>query len=156
VTQARAVEPWTLEPLERFVAESGARLTLLMTPAGQVLAQYGFTRAVDVMSAAALGAAIVASTGEIARMLQEREFALLNHQGVQHGIFLGAFETPRGRLLALVVYGPDSSVGLVQLFFEELVRGLVAAAPVEEQPQAVLAANFEEELNRSLASLFGQ
>ncbi len=156
MTQARAVEPWTLEPLERFVAESGARLTLLMTPAGQVLAQYGFTRAVDVMSAAALGAAIVASTGEIARMLQEREFALLNHQGVQHGIFLGAFETPRGRLLALVVYGPDSSVGLVQLFFEELVRGLVAAAPVEEQPQAVLAANFEEELNRSLASLFGQ
>lgn len=156
MTQARAVEPWTLEPLERFVAESGARLTLLMTPAGQVLAQYGFTRAVDVMSAAALGAAIVASTGEIARMLQEREFALLNHQGQQHGIFLGAFETPRGRLLALVVYGPDSSVGLVQLFFEELVRGLVAASPAEEQPRAVLAANFEEELNRSLASLFGQ
>ena len=156
MTETRAVEAWTLEPLERFVAESGARLTLLMTPAGQVLAQHGFMRAVDVMSAAALGAAIVASTGEIARMLDQDEFAALNHQGAQHGIFLGAFDTPRGGLLALVVYGPDSSAGLVQLFFEELARGLVAATPAEEQPKAVLAANFEEELNRSLASLFGR
>ncbi len=152
--QTKAVEAWTLDPLDQFVSESGAQLTLLMTPAGQVLAQHGFTRAVDVMSAAALGAAIVASSTEIARLLDEPGFATLNHQGVQHGIFLGDFESPRGRLLVLVVYGPDSSVGLVQLFFDELVEGLVAAAPVEERPQAVLAANFEDELNRSLASLF--
>ncbi len=154
--QTKAVEAWTLDPLDQFVSESGAQLTLLMTPAGQVLAQHGFTRAVDVMSAAALGAAIVASSTEIARLLDEPGFATLNHQGVQHGIFLGDFESPRGRLLVLVVYGPDSSVGLVQLFFDELVEGLVAAAPVEERPQAVLAANFEDELNRSLASLFGR
>lgn len=154
--QTRAVESWTLAPLERFIAESGARLTLLMTPAGQVLAQHGFTRAVDVMAAAALGAAIVASTGEIAKMLNDQGFTALNHQGVQHGIFLGGFDTPRGRLLALVVYGPDSSVGLVQLFFEELVEDLAAAAPMQEKPKAVLAADFERELSESLATLFGQ
>ncbi len=154
--QTRAVEAWTLEPLERFVVEAGARLTLLMTPAGQVLAQHGFTRAVDVMSAAALGAAIVASSGEIAGMLNQREFTTLNHQGVEHGIFLGAFDTPRGRLLTLVVYGPDSSVGLVQLFFEEFVAELAAAAPAEERPAPVLAADFERELSESLATLFGQ
>ncbi len=67
--QTKAVEAWTLDPLDQFVSESGAQLTLLMTPAGQVLAQHGFTRAVDVMSAAALGAAIVASSTEIARLL---------------------------------------------------------------------------------------
>jgi len=65
----RAVEPWILEPLVKFVKEAGARLVLLMTPAGQVLAQHGFSRAVDVMAAAALGAAIMASTDEIARQL---------------------------------------------------------------------------------------
>ncbi|UCF41460.1 MAG: roadblock/LC7 domain-containing protein [Gemmatimonadota bacterium] len=156
MTQTRAVEAWTLRPLERFVAEAGARLTLLMTPAGQVLAQHGFTRAVDVMSAAALGAAIVASSGELATMLRQKQFSALNHQGVEHGIFLGAFDTPRGRLLALVVYGPDSSVGLVQLFFEEFVTELAAAAPAEERGKAVLAADFERELNESLATLFGQ
>lgn len=152
----RAVESWTLEPLERFVDDAAARLTLIMTPAGQVLAQHGFTRAVDVMAAAALGAAIVSSTGEMARVLDEPPFTQLNHQGANHGIFLGSFDTPRGRLLALVVYGPDTSVGLVQLFFEELVERLVAAAPVEERPRQVLAADFEQDLNQSLASLFSR
>jgi hypothetical protein len=156
VIATRAVESWTLGPLEQFVRETGARLTLLMTPAGQVLAQHGFTRAVDVMSAAALGAAIFSSSGEMAKMVEEREFAAFSHQGAQHGIFLGGFDTPRGRLVALVVYGNDSSVGLVQLFFEELVAGLVAASPAAEPQRPVLAANFENELNQSLASLFGR
>lgn len=154
--QTRAVEAWTQDPLEGFVSESGARLTLLMTPAGQVLAQYGFTRAVDVMAAAALGAAIFSSTTEIAKMLKELEFAALNHQGVRHGIFLGSCTTRRGRLLALVVYGPDSSLGLVQLFFEDLVAKLIAASPEKTEQKPVLAADFERELSQSLASLFGR
>ncbi len=152
----RAVEGWTLVPLERFIMESGARLTLLMTPSGQVLAQHGFTRAVDVMSAAALGAAIVSSTNELASMLEVPPFAALNHQGRQHGIFLSSFDSPRGRLLGLVVYGADSSVGLVELFFENLVEELVVACPVEEIRKPVLAADFERDLNASLGSLFGR
>ncbi len=156
MSETRVVEAWTQEPLEDFVTETGARLTLIMTPAGQVLAQYGFTRAVDVMAAAALGAAIFSSTREIARMLREREFAALSHQGVRHGVFLGSFETRRGSLLALVVYGSDSTLGLVQLFFEELVAGLAAASPEYVEKRPVLAADFERELNQSLSSLFGR
>ncbi len=155
--RTRAVEAWTIEPLNRFVVESGARFTLLMTPAGQVLAQHGFTRAVDVMASAALGAAIFSSTGEIARMLGEREFRALNHQGRQYGVFLGALDTDRGKLLVLVVYGSDSSLGLVQLFFDDLAEQLVVAAPVPEVRRGpILAADFERELNESLASLFGR
>jgi len=156
VTQTRAVEPWTLEPLQRFVAESAARLALLTTTSGQVIAQHGFSRAVDVMSAAALGAAIAASTSEIIRMLQEPAFRALSHQGQRHGIFLARFATPRGPLLALVVYGSDSSIGLVQLFFEQFARDLAAACPAPEPGKQVLAADFERDLNASLAALFGR
>jgi hypothetical protein len=156
VKTTRAVESWTLQPLERFIYDTGARLTLIMTPAGQVLAQHGFTRAVDVMAAAALGAAIFSSTGEIAKMLREGGFSSLNHQGRRHGVFLGGFETRRGRLLALVVYGPDSSLGLVQLFFEELVERLALASPMQDDRRPILAADFERELNESLSSLFGR
>jgi hypothetical protein len=156
VRKTRAVEEWTLDPLDAFVRESGARLTLLMTPAGQVLAQYGFARAVDVMAAAALGAAIFSSTGEIARMLDDAGFSLLHHRGARYGIFLGSFEVPRGPLLALVVHGDDSSLGLVQLFFEDLVASLAAVSPPAETQKPVLAADFERELNDSLASLFGR
>src|SRR5256886_15580425 len=95
----RAVETWTLEPLVKFVKEAGARLGLVMTSAGPVLAQHGFSRAVDVMSAAALGAAIMASTDQIARELRQTPFAALNHQGQRHGIFLAGVATSRGRLV---------------------------------------------------------
>ena len=153
----RAVETWTLEPLVKFVQEAGARLVLVMTSAGQVLAQHGFSRAVDVMSAAALGAAIVASTDEIARQMGQPPFAALNHQGERHGIFLAAVATGRGRLVALVVYDLEvSSLGLVQLFFEQLAADLQAASPKDSVPKQVLAADFERELSASLNTLFGR
>jgi predicted regulator of Ras-like GTPase activity (Roadblock/LC7/MglB family) len=153
----RAVEAWTLEPLVKFVQEAGARLVLVMTSAGQVLAQHGFSRALDVMSAAALGAAIMASTEEIARQLRQSPFAALNHQGERHGIFLAAVVTGRGRLVALVVYDLDvSSLGLVQLFFEQLATELQAASPKEGVSKQVLAADFERELSDSLKTLFGR
>src|SRR3989475_11345445 len=124
----RAVEAWTLEPLVKFVKEAGARLVLVMTSAGQVMAQHGFSRALDVMSAAALGAAIMASTDEIARQLAQPPFAALNHQGERHGIFLGAVTTGRGKPVALLVSDLGaSSFGLVQLFFDPVTAGLRAA-----------------------------
>ena len=152
-----AVEAWTSEPLTTYVQEAGARRVLLMTPAGQVLAQYGFTRAVDVMSAAALGAAIMASTAELARQLGGPPFDALNHQGHRHGIFLSGLTTGRGPLVALVVYDLDaSSAGLVQLFFEQLASELQAASPKEGVSKQVLAADFERELSDSLNTLFGR
>ena len=157
MTVIRAVETWTLEPLTQYVTEAGARLVLLMTPAGQVLAQSGFSRAVDVMAASALGAAIVASTNELARQMGQPPFAGLTHQGRRHGIFLSAFDTDRGTLVVLVVYELDaSSLGLVQLFLEQLVADLRAASPKAGVPKQVLAADFERELNDSLNSLFGR
>ena len=153
----RAVENWTLEPLVKFVKEASARLVLVMTSAGQVLAQHGFSRAVDVMSAAALGAAIVASTDEIARQMGQPPFAALNHQGERHGIFLAGVMTGRGRLIALVAYDLGaSSLGLVQLFFEQLATDLQAASPKDSVPKQVLAADFERELSDSLNTLFGR
>jgi hypothetical protein len=56
-----------------------------------------------------------------------------------------------------VVFGPETSVGIVRLFFEQMVHQLVAAAPRELAPAApMLAENFETELNASLKALFGR
>jgi hypothetical protein len=109
------------------------------------------------MSAAALGAAIMASTDEMARQLSQPPFAAMNHQGERHGIFLAALATGRGRLVALVVYDLDvSSLGLVQLFFEQLATDLQAASPKDSVPKQVLAADFERQLSDSLNTLFGR
>ena len=37
----RAIEPWVEPPLAEFLKESSARLVLLMTSSGQVVAQHG-------------------------------------------------------------------------------------------------------------------
>lgn len=152
----RTLEPWVGPPLDRFLAESEARVVLLMTAAGQVVAQHGFTRSLDVMAAAALGAGIVASTTEVARLMEQDSFGALVHQGSEQGMLLSGFNTPRGRWVGLVVFGSETSVGLVQLFWDELVRELVAAAPPETTQAPVLAENFERELNASLHALFGR
>jgi hypothetical protein len=152
----RVLETWVSDPLSRFLTESAARVVLLMTSSGQVVAQHGFTRSVDVMSAAALGAGIMASTGEMARIMGSPRFGALVHQGPDQGMLLSGFDTPRGRWIGLVVFGPETSVGLVQLFFQQFTDEIAAAAPPEEMRGPVLAENFEHELNASLRALFGR
>jgi hypothetical protein len=152
----RALEPWVLQPIQAFLAESSARLILLMTTSGQVIAQHGFSRSFEVMTAAALGSAIVASTEELARIMGVPKFGALVHAGNHQSCMLSAFGTPRGRWIGLVVFGPETSVGLVQLFFDQIVEELVSAAPREQPQPPILAENFETELHTSLRALFGR
>jgi Roadblock/LC7 domain len=152
----RVLEPWVADPLSEFLRESGARLALVMTSSGQVIAQHGFTRSLDVMSAAALGAGILATTRELAAILDvPRGFGAVVHQGERQGVWLAGFDTPRGRWIGLVVFGPESSVGLVRLFFARFAQQLVAAAPTAAPVRDVLAEGFERELDDSLRALFG-
>ena len=152
----RALEPWVEAPLQAFLTESAARLTLLMTSSGQVVAQHGFGRSLDVMTAAALGAGIVASTEELARLMGGAKFAALVHHGPGQSCMLSAFATPRGRWIGLVVFGQETSVGIVQLFFERMVTELEAVAPREPARAPALAETFEHELDSSLKALFGR
>lgn len=152
----RALEPWVLPPLETFLAESSARVTLLMTTSGQVVAQHGFSRSLDVMSAAALGAGIVASAEELARIMGAVQFGTLVNQGERQSSLLAAFATPRGRWIALVVFGPETTLGIVQLFFGRMVKELAQAAPGEQVRPVPLAERFEQELDASLNALFGR
>ena len=148
------VEAWTEAPLVRYVGQASARLVVVMTPAGQVLAQHGFARAMDLMSAAALSAAIMASTKALAQQLGERTFGALFHAGQHHGIHLAPCPTPRGALIVLTVFGRETSIGLVELFYEEFAAALKLAAPIDQVREPVLAKDFETDLNRSLTSLF--
>ena len=78
------------------------------------------------------------------------------HHGARQSCLLSAFATPRGRWIGLVVFGPETSVGIVQLFFDRMVGEFGAAAPREPMPGPALAEDFEHELNASLKALFGR
>ncbi len=151
------VESWIEGPLHQFLDDAGVELALLLHPSGQVLAQHGFARSVDVMTACALAAGIHATSGELGRMVDDRPFRGLHHVGATRQIFVAEARSPRGAYIFLTVFGAESSIGLVRLYFDELVKGLTVAAPPEgPAPAPALAEHFERDLNRNLAVLFGR
>lgn len=151
-----SVEPWIEAPLKGFVQDAGVLLALLCHPSGSVLGQHGFLRAVDVMSACALAAAIHASASELGRQLEGKAFSEL-HAGTQRQLYLAQAETVRGPYIFLTVFDASSSLGLVRLYFSELRANLASAAPPPVvAPDVVLNVDFERELNRNLAVLFGR
>lgn len=153
-----AVEAWYEAPLVRFVDEARVRLALLLETSGRVMAQHGFTRSVDVMSACALAAAICASAAELGRQLEGAPFASLHHPGAERQLFLARVSTPRGPHILLAVFDEASSLGLVKFYFGAFTTALAAAtppaAPLADVP--AIGADFEADLDRNLSTLFGR
>jgi predicted regulator of Ras-like GTPase activity (Roadblock/LC7/MglB family) len=155
-TSLAAVEQWVEQPLRRFVEDARVLHTLLLHPSGRVVAQQGFARSADVMSACALAAGIRASAGELGRMLDGRPFGELYHAGEGRQLYLADVATPRGPYVVLAVFDAESSLGLVRLYFAELAGRLAAAVPADVADPRVLPSGFEQDLNRNLAVLFGR
>lgn len=150
------VEPWVEEPLQRFVNEARVRIALLLHPSGQVVAQCGFSRSVEVAAACALAAAIHASAGELGRTLDGAPFREMHHAGRERQVFIAVAPTPRTAYVFLTVFDGESSLGLVRMFFERLQHELASASAAAPAPAGpVLTGDFEGDLNRSLATLFG-
>jgi hypothetical protein len=149
-------ETWVEAPLKRFVDDARVTFALLIYPSGQVLGQSGFARAVDVMSAAALAAGIYATVRELGRTLDGKGFRDVSHAGAKRRLYLAEVKSPRGPCLLLAVFDDQSSLGLVQLYFEELRTALAQSKVQVPDSSPTLDENFEVELNRNLAMLFGR
>lgn len=147
---------WVEAPLKAFVDDARAEIAVLMHPTGQVLGQFGFTRSVDVQTACALGAAIYASAGELGRQMQGRPFGVMHYAGKDKQVFLAPVPIAGGTLLLLSVFGEESSLGLVQLYFQDFQRAVSQVAPQWKGAESALASDFEAELNKNLAAMFGR
>jgi hypothetical protein len=151
------VEPWIEAPLARYVEEARARLAGLLHPSGQVMAQAGFTRAIDVMTACALASAVHSTSAELGRQVDGKPFRGLHHAGAERQLYLAPAETARGAYICLTVFDAASSLGLVRMYFDDLCRDLAAAAPpLVPLREPALAVDFERDLNANLAAMFGR
>ncbi len=147
---------WADVPLRRFVDDARLQVAILMYPSGQVLAQVGFQRSLDVQTACALSAAINASAAHLGAMVDGAPFRGLHYAGRDRQIYLGQVPSPASTLLVLAVFDSDSSLGIVQLYLTELQANIAAAVPAPAANAPALAENFESDLNRNLAHLFGR
>lgn len=147
--------------MQRFADEARVTFALLLQSSGQVLGQLGFTRAVDVMAACSLAAAINVTAAQLGRELDGTPFRELHHAGSERQIFIAEARTARGPIVLLAAFDGESSLGLVRLYFRELCDALANAVPSVESTRLSamsvdLGENLERDLNRSLAILFGR
>jgi hypothetical protein len=142
-------------PVERFAREASLRLVLLINESGQVLAQRGFARALDVMGVASLGAGIHASSRALAELLGMAGFGHLHQGGAHAQVFIGPFRTPAENLIVIAVFGEDSSIGLVQVFFAEFTGQVSRLPGWSEVRPTTDAGAFERDLEAGLENLFG-
>lgn len=149
---------WAETPLKRFVDDARLQLAVLMHTSGQVLAQVGFRRSLDVQTACALSSAINASAEQLGLMVDGAPFRGLHYAGLTRQLFLGQVRLREERLVLLAVFDDESSLGIVQLYLAELraAIGVAAPEPAAADDSPALAEDFERELNRNLAALFGR
>ncbi len=147
---------WADGALKRYVDDARIQLAVLMHPSGQVLAQHGFQKKLDVQTACALSAAINATADNLGTMVDGLPFRGLHYTGKDRQLHLAQLPLGSGLLLLLSVFDRESSLGIVQLYLDELRGTLQATAPADEEAPPALAEDFERDLNSNLAALFGR
>jgi predicted regulator of Ras-like GTPase activity (Roadblock/LC7/MglB family) len=100
------------EELKRLYAQANAKVVFLVDKNGQLVASAGETHDIDTTSLASLTAGNIAATGGIARLLGEKEFTILFHEGEKDNIHISLIGQ---RIILVVIFDKRSSLGLVRL-----------------------------------------
>jgi predicted regulator of Ras-like GTPase activity (Roadblock/LC7/MglB family) len=128
---------------------------VLLYPSGKAVGQFGFSQAADVMSVCALTSAINASARELGRQLDGKPFYEMHHAGAERQVFMARCTAGAQEFLFVGVFDRESSLGVVEIYFEEFQNALTKLRPDGKVPAVGPSGDFEGGLNRSLDKLFG-
>jgi predicted regulator of Ras-like GTPase activity (Roadblock/LC7/MglB family) len=110
------------EELKKLYQQTNAMVVFLVDKNGQLIASAGETRDIDTTSLASLTAGNIAATGGIARLLGEKEFTILFHEGEKDNIHISLIGQ---RVILVVIFDKRSSLGLVRLRVKKASEALV-------------------------------
>ena len=138
---------------ERLTREANAKVVFLVDKNGQLIASAGETAHLDTTSLASLTAGNIAATGGIAKLLDEKEFSQIFHEGERDNLHISIIGQS---VILVVIFDQRSSLGLVRLRVrkasEEMTRILDQIAQKAEQPGA--SSPFAEITDDDIDSLF--
>src|SRR5690242_3682003 len=97
---------------ERLSREANAKIVFLVDKNGQLIASVGATENLDTTSLASLTAGNIAATGGLAKLIGEKEFSILFHEGEKDNLHISIVA---GRVILVVLFDTRSSLGLVRL-----------------------------------------
>lgn len=140
--------------LAEFLRRSGARCALLVDKEGHLITQVGENFEFDADSVSALVAGSFAATKEMARLLGEREFSALFHQGERDNIQLALVAD---RAILTVMFDDSTTLGMVRLYVTEATRRLAEAFDQvgdEDASDTEISGEYESEAESTLDDLF--
>jgi len=108
--------------LQKLHQQTNSMVVFLVDKNGQLIASAGETRDIDTTSLASLTAGNIAATGGIARLLGEKEFTILFHEGEKDNIHISLIGQ---RVILVVIFDKRSSLGLVRLRVKKASETLV-------------------------------
>lgn len=98
--------------IEKLLREVNAKSIYLVDKDGQLIASSGDTKDIDAASLASLTAGNIAATGGLAKLIGEKEFSILFHEGERDNIHISVVG---GRVILVVIFDKRSTLGLVRL-----------------------------------------
>jgi predicted regulator of Ras-like GTPase activity (Roadblock/LC7/MglB family) len=112
--------------ITRLRAECNAKVVFLVDKNGQQIAADGELASIDTTALASLAAGNVAATDSLARLIGEKEFSILFHEGERDNLHISVVG---GRVILVVIFDERSSLGLVRL---RVKKGSVELASILE------------------------
>ena len=98
--------------ISKLRVDANAKVVFLVDKNGQQIAAHGEIENLDTTSLASLTAGNVAATDGLAKLIGEREFSVLFHEGQQDHIHISIVGR---RVILVVIFDDRSSLGLVRL-----------------------------------------
>ena len=149
------------QALKKLRQEANARAIFLIDRTGQQNAAAGEIEQFDTTSLASLTAGNVAATDGLARLIGEKEFSILFHEGERDNIHISIVAQ---RVILVVIFDERSSLGLVRLRVKKASQELNEVfarimSKVEKEKQATGSAfesPFAEITDEDIDSLFSE
>ena len=138
--------------------DASAKIVFLVDKNGQQIADAGEVDLVDTTSLASLTAGNVAATDGLAKLIGEKEFSILFHEGRKDNIHISIVGQ---RLILVVIFDERSSLGLVRLRVRkasaDIERVLTEMDSKAQEVGAVEAASpFAEITDDDIDALFSE
>ncbi len=144
------------EIISRLVMEANAKSVYLVDKDGQLIASSGETHGIDSTSLASLTAGNIAATGGLAKLIGEKEFSILFHEGEKDNIHISLVGQ---RVILVVIFDDRSSLGLVRLRVRKAsdrLNDCIQRILKRMEKGAVKENLFEEITDEDIDNLFGQ
>lgn len=145
--------------LQRLHTQSNAKVVFLVDKNGQLIASVGETKGIDTTSLASLTAGNIAATGGMAKLLGEKEFSILFHEGEKDNIHISIIGQ---RVILVVIFDQRSSLGLVRLrvkksseVLSRIFDAIQDKASSEKTRGKVSNSPFAEITDEDIDNLFG-